>query len=302
MPQQQETNFFHELLRLIRPIEWIKSGFVFLGVLFANVWHDPHMLLQVFAVAIAFSLTASGTYIFNDFCDREQDRSHPKKQRRPLAAGTISTTSALVLLLLLWISGLGIGVAVGPRIILILLAYILINVAYSLALKHVPVLDVFLIAGGFMLRILAGTTGVGIPPSQWLLLCGLMMALFLGFSKRRAELYASPTGDLSHRKVLNSYQPIILDKMIVLTATCVILTYSLYTMSPLTIQTHKTDALIYTVPFVMYGMFRYMYSLHNQSSGSEPAREIFRDPHVLLSIVGWLVLTLWLISRTQTRN
>lgn len=298
MEQKRRTNLLAQVWKLIRPIEWIKNGFVFLGILFANVWRQPEMLLQVSAVAVAFSLTASGAYIFNDFWDREQDRGHPKKQHRPLAAGTISTSWALGLMVLFWIAGLGIGVWVGTKTVLILLTYIFINVAYSLGLKHVPVLDVFVIASGFMLRILAGTTGVGIPPSQWLLLCGLMMALFLGFSKRRAELYASSAGNLAHRRVLNSYQPVILDKMIVLTATCVILTYSLYTMSPLTIQTHKTDALIYTVPFVMYGMFRYMYSLHNQTGGSEPAREIFRDPHVLLSIVGWLVVTLWLISRT----
>jgi 4-hydroxybenzoate polyprenyltransferase len=200
-------------------------------------------------------------------------------------------------LVLLWLGGLTLGGWVGRNVLLILLIYVLINVAYSLGLKHVVVLDVFVIASGFMLRILAGTAGIDIPPSQWLLLCGLMIALFLGFSKRRAELYAS-VGDKTHRRVLNNYQPVILDKMIVITATCVILTYSLYTMNPITIQTHKTDALIYTVPFVMYGIFRYMYSLHNQSGGTEPSREIFRDPHVLFSIVGWLAVTLWLISRT----
>ncbi len=268
-----------------------------MGVLFANVWRQPEMLKQVLIVAVAFSLTASGVYIFNDLLDRDQDLAHPKKKLRPLAARTISSSAAMVLLALLWIGGLALGAFIGWRVLLILLVYVLINIAYSLGLKHVVVLDVFVIAAGFMLRILAGTVGIGIPPSQWLLLCGLMIALFLGFSKRRAELYASAE-DRTHRRVLNNYQPVILDKMIVITATCVILTYSLYTMNPITIQTHKTDALIYTVPFVMYGIFRYMYSLHNQSGGTEPSREIFRDPHVLLSIVGWLVVTLWLIART----
>jgi len=163
-------------------------------------------------------------------------------------------------------------------------------------LKHVVLLDVFIIAGGFMLRILAGTTGVGIAPSQWLLLCGLMIALFLGFAKRRAELYNLRDDETAHRKVLNNYQPVLLDKMIVVTATCVILSYSLYTMSPATIATHKTDQLIYTVPFVMYGIFRYIYALHSHNTGSDPAQEVFRDPHILASVVGWLILTLWLIS------
>jgi 4-hydroxybenzoate polyprenyltransferase len=200
-------------------------------------------------------------------------------------------------LIILWLVGFGAAITVGRSVLVILASYALINVAYSLGVKHIVVLDVFAIASGFMLRILAGTVGVGIPPSQWLLLCGLMIALFLGFSKRRAELYATGE-DMSHRRVLENYHPVFLDKMIVLTATCVILTYSLYTLSPVTIQTHKTDALIHTVPFVMYGIFRYIYSLHNQTGGTEPAREIFRDPHVLIAIVGWLAVTLWLISRT----
>ena len=157
-------------------------------------------------------------------------------------------------------------------------------------------LDVFLLASGFMLRILAGTTGVGIAPSPWLLLCGLMVAMFLGFAKRRAELYASAEGSTGDRKVLASYQPVLLDKLIVITSTCVILTYSLYTLSEKTIKVHQTESLIYTVPFVMYAIFRYIYSLHNQTMGSDPALEIFRDYHILAAIVGWLLLTLWLIT------
>ena len=165
-----------------------------------------------------------------------------------------------------------------------------------IGLKHIVILDVFIIASGFMLRILAGTVGVAIAPSQWLLLCGLMMALFLGFAKRRAELYALNGNGPSPRRVLSHYQPVLLDNMIVVTATCVILTYSLYTMNPATIQVHHTESLIYTVPFVIYGIFRYIYSLHQQTVGSDPALQIFRDPHLLLAIVGWLVVTLWLIS------
>jgi 4-hydroxybenzoate polyprenyltransferase len=286
-----------EYVRLLRPQEWIKNGFVFVGVLFANAWRQPDMLERATATAVAFCLVSSGVYILNDLLDREQDRTHPRKRLRPMAAGTISATTATALLVLLWLIGFGTATWVSVRVALILLTYVLINIAYSSGLKHIVVLDVFAIASGFMLRILAGTLGINIPPSQWLVLCGLMMALFLGFSKRRAELYASGE-DMSHRRVLENYHPVFLDKMIVLTAACVILTYSLYTMSPVTIQAHKTESLIYTVPFVMYGIFRYIYSLHNQSGGIEPSREILRDPHVLLSIVGWLVATLWIIART----
>ena len=124
-----------------------------------------------------------------------------------------------------------------------------------------------------------------------------MMALFLGFAKRRAELYAMTDDGPTHRRVLGHYQPVLLDKMIVVTATCVIITYSLYTMSPATIVAHHTESLIYTVPFVIYGIFRYIYSLHRQTAGSDPALQIFRDPHLLAAIVGWLIVTLWLITR-----
>lgn len=281
----------------MRPRQWVKSGFVLMGILFANQWHQPQMVRNVLLAAGAFSLVASGVYILNDLLDRKQDAYHPLKRRRPLVAGTVSVSTAILSMLVLWVAGFSMGLFVSVRVVSILFIYILINIAYSLGLKHVVLLDVFIIAGGFMLRILAGTVGVGIAPSQWLLVCGLMVALFLGFAKRRAELYALAAENADHRKVLKNYQPVLLDKMIVVTATCVILTYSLYTMSPVTIQTHRTDALIYTVPFVMYGIFRYIYSLHNQNTGTDPAQELFRDPHILISIGGWLILTLWLIAK-----
>jgi 4-hydroxybenzoate polyprenyltransferase len=285
------------LWRLLRPGHWVKNGFVFLGILFANAWRQPGVLGKVLLVAICFSLVSSGIYAFNDLLDRELDRSHPKKKARPLAAGDLSGTVAMVAFVLLCSVGIAVGYVVSLRVTIALLAYVVINVAYSAALKNVVLLDVFIIAGGFMLRILAGTICVGIPPSQWLLLCGLMVALFLGFSKRRAELYTIAGNGSNQRRVLDHYRPVLLDKMIVITATGVILTYSLYTMSPATVQVHHTEALIYTVPFVMYGIFRYIFLLHDQATGADPVLEIFRDPHVLLSILGWLFVTLWLIAR-----
>lgn len=284
------------LLTLMRPRQWVKSCFVFMGILFANAWHDPRMVKQVMMVAVAFSLVASGVYVINDLFDRRQDVNHPHKRNRPLAAGTVRPGIAVLIAAIIWAVGFSVGYLVSLPVVLILSAYVFINFGYSLGLKHIVLLDVFLLASGFMLRILAGTTGVGIAPSPWLLLCGLMVALFLGFAKRRAELYASAEGSTGDRKVLASYQPVFLDKLIVITSTCVILTYSLYTMSEKTIKAHQTESLIYTVPFVMYAIFRYIYSLHNQSMGSDPALEIFRDYHILASIVGWLLLTLWLIA------
>lgn len=282
---------------MIRPGHWVKNCFVFLGLLFSNAWHQPGMVAKVVLAAVSFSLLASGIYAFNDILDQEQDRQHPKKKRRPLASGALSVRSVFAFAILLCGAGFLIGQFVSTRLLYLLLVYLAVNVGYSFGLKNVVLLDVFLIAAGFLLRILAGTIGVGIPPSQWLLLCGLMTTLFLGFTKRRAEVYTAEADGLNHRKVLSHYQPVLLDKMIVITATGVILTYSLYTMSPTTIQVHHTESLIYTVPFVMYGIFRYMFLLHNRATGADPTLDLFRDPQILLSIIGWLVVTLWLISR-----
>jgi 4-hydroxybenzoate polyprenyltransferase len=285
-----------ECLQLMRPRQWVKNGFVLMGILFANAWRQPDMLRRAVIATVAFSFIASGVYVLNDLVDRKDDLNHPAKKFRPLAAGSISAAAAVALLIVLWAAGAGLALLVSRSVLLILLTYVAINILYSLGLKQIVILDVFLIAAGFMLRILAGTLGIGIAPSQWLLICGFMVALFLGFAKRRAELYALAGETSNHRRVLEHYQPVFLDKMIVITAACVILTYSLYTMSPVTVQTHHTESLIYTAPFVVYGIFRYIYSLHHQQAGTEPATEIFRDPHILFSIAGWLLLTLWLIS------
>lgn len=282
--------------RLMRPRQWVKSGFVFMGALFANVWRQPAVARSVLLAAAAFSLVSSAMYVSNDLLDRKYDINHPQKRHRPIAQNRVSVGAAVALQVALLLAGFGLGWLASPKVVAILLIYVAVNFAYSVELKHVVLLDVFSIAAGFMLRILAGTVGLNIAPSQWLLLCGLMVALFLGFAKRRAELYARTEETTSHRRVLDLYTPVLLDKMIVVTATCAIITYSLYTMSPVTVQYHHTESLIYTVPFVMYGIFRYMYSLHRQSTGSDPATEIFRDPHLLVAIAGWLLVTLWLIS------
>jgi 4-hydroxybenzoate polyprenyltransferase len=284
------------MLQLMRPRHWVKNGFVLVGALFANAWLQPEIAWKAVLAAVAFSLISSGAYIINDLFDRKYDANHPRKKSRPLVSGQVSVGAAIALQLTLSLIGLVLGYSVSAKVLIILALYLLLNLAYSMRLKHVVILDVFIIAAGFMLRILAGTVGIGIAPSQWLLICGLMIALFLGFSKRRAELYAVNENGSTHRRVLGLYQPVLLDKMIVVTATCVILTYSLYTMSAETIQYHHTGSLIYTVPFVMYGIFRYLHSLHGQSTGGDPATEIFRDPHLLFAIVGWLLVTLWLIA------
>jgi 4-hydroxybenzoate polyprenyltransferase len=285
-----------EILRLLRPQQWVKNGFVLAGALFSRAWQQPETLRWVLTALAAFCLTASAVYVFNDLQDREKDRNHPKKRSRPLAAGTVKPGLASGLCVVLLVSGLGLGWLASPLAAVLLAVYIAVNIGYSKGLKDVVLLDVFLIAGGFMLRLLVGTVGVGIAPSQWLLLCGMMLALFLGFSKRRAELYALNGNSGQHRPVLEQYSPVLLDNLITITAACVVLCYGLYTTSPATVQLHKTESLIYTVPFVIYGIFRFLYTLHIKQSGGDPAQELFRDPHILGAVAGWLTTVLYLIS------
>jgi 4-hydroxybenzoate polyprenyltransferase len=285
-----------ELLRLMRPYQWVKNAFVFTGLLFGHAWHDANLVAGVVMAFAAFCLVSSAVYIFNDIVDLEQDRQHPKKCKRPLASGLVSIPVAVMLAVLLGTLGLSLAYFAAPTVLVILIGYALMNIAYTLRLKNVVILDVFIIATGFMLRILAGTLGVGIPPSQWLLLCGLMVTLFLGFTKRRAEIIALTDDKTAHRKVLEHYSPVLLDKMIGITAAGLIMSYSLYTMNPDTIRIHNTPNLIYTVPFVMYGVFRYIYLLHHQSRGGDPSHDLVRDPHLFIVVGAWLVATILLIA------
>ena len=285
-----------DLLRLMRPHQWVKNSFVLVGLLFGHAWNNPALATQVLLAFVAFCLMSSAVYTINDMADLQQDRHHPKKSKRPLASGRISITAAALLAVLLSGSSLALALMASQTVMFILAAYAVMNIAYTLRLKHVVILDVFIIATGFMLRILAGTLGVGIPPSQWLLLCGLMVTLFLGFTKRRAEILAlNEDNKTSHRKVLEHYGPVLLDKMIGITAAGLIMSYSLYTMSPDTIRIHGTANLIYTVPFVMYGVFRYIYLLHHQNRGGDTSHDLVRDIHLLGVVTGWLATTLWLI-------
>ncbi|MCB1136765.1 MAG: decaprenyl-phosphate phosphoribosyltransferase, partial [Chlamydiia bacterium] len=261
----------------MRPQQWVKNAFVFTGLVFGHAWNEPGMTLKVTAIAIAFCMMSSAIYTVNDILDRERDRKHPRKSKRPVASGAVSVVAASRLGVILALSALVIAGYSSTAAAGIILSYGLLNIAYSFHLKHVVILDVFCIAMGFMLRIMAGTVGVGIPPSQWLLLCGLMVTLFLGFAKRRAEIIKLEQESRHHRRVLEAYQPLVLDEIMGVCGALVIISYSLYTMSAETIIMHETDQLIYTVPAVTYGLFRYLFLLHGENQGDDPSRTLFRD-------------------------
>ncbi len=285
-----------EILRLMRPHQWLKNGFVLIGIFFAHAWHDDAVVSAVLLSVVAFCLMSSAVYVVNDLTDIKADQQHPTKRFRPLAAGKVSVPFAMVLAVVLFVVALLAAWLASPSVMIIILCYLILNLAYSWRLKRVVILDVFIIAAGFMLRILAGTSGIGIAPSSWLLLTGLMVTLFLGFSKRRSELAVMQHGGASTRSVLKNYSLPMLDLMIGVCSAGVVMAYSLYTMSAETIAIHQTDKLVYTVPFVLYGLFRYLYRNFADDLGEDPARDLLRDPHLLLTVIGWALVTLWLFQ------
>lgn len=271
------------LLRLARPHQYVKNAFVLAGPLFGGAGFE--IGLKIILAVCCFSAMASAVYVVNDIFDAAADRAHPKKCNRPIASGAISVVTARWFAACLALISVYLASLVGLAAIVIIVAYALTQVGYSIAWKHVIIVDVFLISAGFMLRILMGTTGLGISPSAWLLLCGLMVTLFLGFAKRYSELMQM--GDLSTRKVLDDYSPAMIEQFTAISAACTIMSYTLYTVSRETISVHGTSYLIATVPFVIYGIFRYLYLLHCQQYGGDASREIFQDRHLLITAIGW---------------
>lgn len=274
------------LITLMRPHQWLKNAFVFAGLLFSQSWNDGPLLVRIASAFAAFCAISSLAYILNDWRDRASDALHPTKRLRPLASGAVSGSAALALAALLLLTG--IWLAAGNRVLLILLGvYVVLNLAYSWRLKHVPVVDVSIIASGFMLRLLAGTLAVGIPPSRWLLLTGLFVALFLGFSKRKAETFHAAA---QQRAVLEHYPPALLDTFMAVTMTATLTTYSLYATS-VEAQLQHGERLVYTVPVVIFGLLRYTYQVH-QGRGEDVSRDLLRDPWILGGMALWLLLFL----------
>ena len=279
-------------LRLLRPHQWLKNVFVLMGLVFAHAWGKALLVHEVALAFVAFCLMSSAVYVVNDWRDREADAQHPEKRHRPLASGAVNpTVAALLAALCAFVAGV-LAAQVGPTLLLIVLLYAAINLGYSFGLKHQVLIDVWLIAAGFMLRLLAGTTGVGIPPSKWLLLTGLFVTLFLGFTKRRAELSRESAQGKGHgRRVLKHYNVALLDKFIGVSAAGTAMTYSLYTLAPETVA-RQGEGLVYTVPLVLFGLFRYLYRVH-AGAGEDTARDVLRDPQLIAVGLGWLALVLW---------
>lgn len=280
-------------IALMRPKQWIKNVVIFAGVVFAGRLSDPEYVRNAVAAFGVFCLLSSGIYVFNDLIDVEKDRLHPEKRHRPIAAGKVAKGPAVALSIALWIIGAGAAFWLGPRLGWTAIAFLLLNVAYSLWLKRQVIIDVMAISVSFMIRAIAGVEVLrdldpGVALSQWLLLCTFFLALVMGFGKRRSELVLLDEEASAHRASLGDYSVALLDVIIPLVSACAILAYSVYTIWPETVAKLGTDKLVYTVPFVVYGFFRYLFLVRERGLGGNPSEILFRDAALLVSVVAWM--------------
>jgi len=274
--------------KLFRTYQWVKNIFVMAGGIFSGAIFDPSFFVLSIQATFIFCLASSSVYALNDCIDFEQDRVHQRKKNRPIASGDISKREGIILSLLLAIISLSLAyLLINYILFMIILIYLFINILYSLFLKQVILIDVFLIAFGFMLRVLAGTYALNIPPSHWIIICTMMISLFLGLSKRYAELVVDQTESSTFKNTL--YDKNFLLMLIGVSASCTIITYGLYTIDQQTIATHETSNLIYSLPLVIYGLFRYMFIVVLGNKGGTPSKEIFTDKHLLLSLIFYVI-------------
>lgn len=283
-------------IRLLRPSQWLKNAFVFAPLIFSKHLLEWNYISDALLAFAAFSLISSAVYIINDLVDREADKLHPQKSQRPIASGKISISMAFGIAAIVFSTALLISQQLPLSFTGIVLVYFVLQLLYSFRLKHVVILDVFIIAAGFMLRVLSGAVAIDVVISHWIIICTLFLSLFLAVSKRRSELVMINTYNIeTKRKVLNEYDVNFLNFVLVITATGMAISYSLYTMAERTIATFGTEYLIFTTVFVLFGIFRYLYLVIGRGMGENPNAIILRDGPMAVNIALYVVSILFII-------
>jgi 4-hydroxybenzoate polyprenyltransferase len=274
------------LLRAMRPKHWVKNVFVFAALVFALELGQARSAALAAAAFVIFCMLSSAVYLLNDVVDREADRLHPAKRNRPVASGAVSARTAVVVALGLAAAGLAGAMAISVPFAAVASAFLLTNLAYTLALKRVVILDVMIIAAGFLLRAWAGSVAVGVGMSHWLVLCTALLALFLGFVKRRQEIVMM--GDATdQRPSLRDYSLPFLDQMISIVTASTVVAYTLYAFSPEVAQKLGTRWLGLTIPFVLFGIFRYLFLVHRRGAGENPTALVLSDGPLLATVLLW---------------
>lgn len=277
------------ILLSMRPEQWIKNFFVFTALLFSKNLLNPSKDIEAVVGFIIFCMITGCTYMINDLIDLEKDKLHPAKSQRPLASGKLRKETAVKIIVLVCLASLFFAFYMNILFGFIVLAYFLLNIGYSIYLKNIVIIDVVSIAAGFVLRVLGGAVIISVVASQWLILCTILLSLFLGFSKRRHELILLEDSATSHRKVLEHYSPYFLDQMIAVVTASTLICYALYTMSRDTVEKLGTSKLIYTIPFVLYGIFRYLYLVHQKEEGGSPTEIMFTDKPMIINLCLWVI-------------
>ena len=271
----------------LRPEQWTKNLFVLAGLLFGRRLFDPDAVLMAALAFVIFCVLSSAIYLMNDVLDRDADRVHPLKSARPIASGELSPRIAMITAAVLGVAAVQAAMLVSPALAAVGAAYLLLLILYSTFLKHIVIVDVLTIAAGFVLRAVAGAVAVDVPFSQWLLVCTTLLALFLALSKRRHELTILADDATEHRRILQEYSPYLLDQMVGVVTASTLVAYAIYATSTETAERLGTDRLGFTIPFVLYGIFRYLYLVHQKRGGGSPAQMLLADRPLLICVGLW---------------
>lgn len=277
----------------MRPRQWSKNLLLFAGLLFAEKLGDTTRVWLNILAFLSFCLISGAVYIYNDLRDVEEDRLHPQKRLRPIASGNLPETVAGWWMAGAMLAGLLLAFWIRPAFGWLAVLYVTLSLAYSLGGKHIVILDVFLIAAGFVLRALAGAVAIQVDISGWLLACTTLLSLFLGFCKRRQEIITLGDDAANHRATLGEYSVGLLDQFIAIVSSATIITYALYTIQSATAAQHQN--LKYTIPLVMYGIFRYLYLVHRKDLGGAPEQVLLEDRWIQATILLWIVTAVWAI-------
>ena len=289
--------FAVSLVRSLRPSQWTKNLIVFGGLLFGQRLLDPGAILVSIAAFVVFCALSGVVYLLNDVADREADRLHPLKRHRPIAAGDVPVGAAMTLAAALGTAALAAAFLLRFEFGLVAVTYIVLLALYSGPLKHIVIVDVLTIAIGFVLRAAGGAIVIAEPVSHWLLTVTILGALFLALSKRRHELVLLADDAKSHRRILQEYSPYLLDQMISVVTASTLVAYAFYTVSPETVQKFNTDKLGLTLPFPLYGIFRYLYLVHQKEGGGNPSDTLLNDKPLLTCVALWALTVALIIYR-----
>jgi 4-hydroxybenzoate polyprenyltransferase len=279
--------FALNLINALRPVQWIKNLMVFHGLLFGLRLFDSWAVLRALAAFVIFCALSGAVYLVNDILDRESDRQHPLKATRPIASGELSVHAATLSAIVIGAGGIAGSLALGRGFAIVAASYLGLQALYSSVLKHIVIVDVLTVAIGFVLRAVAGAVAVDVEPSHWLLVCTILLALFIVLNKRRHELTLLASNAASHRRILGEYSPYLLDQMIAVATASTLISYVFYTISPETQAKFGTPWLELTIPFPLYGIFRYLYLVHRREGGGSPSDLLLADRPLLGCVALW---------------